>query len=225
VTRFIETVIFDVGGPIYDDRVYADALLAGLEQLGATVSADVFNREYERCRREQAGFTRSLAERFGVRRDALTRAAARSWHYPATALFPDARNVMRQLTGRYRVGILANQPRTTRLAFERDGIAEHVDFWVLSEEVGVAKPDPAIFAYAIELANCPPERVAFVGNRLDNDIRPARRAGLRPVWLLRGEAPPEPTPEQLAEIDGVAVIRSLDALAAELERIGPACAR
>jgi putative hydrolase of the HAD superfamily len=225
VSRFVEAVIFDVGGPIYDDRVYADALLAGLKQLGATVSADVFDAEYERCRREQAGFTGSLAERFGVRREALTRAAAPSWHYPPKALFPDARNVLSQLAGRYRVGVLGNQPRTARLAFERDGIAPHIDFWVLSEEVGMAKPDPAIFAYAVELANSPAERVAFVGNRLDNDIRPARCAGLRPVWLLRGEAPSEPTTDQLAEVDGVAVIRSLDELAAALERIGPACVR
>jgi putative hydrolase of the HAD superfamily len=100
-----------------------------------------------------------------------------------------------------------------------------VDFWVLSGEVGMAKPDPAIFAYAVELADCPAERVAYVGNRLDNDIRPARRAGLRPIWLLRGEAPPEPTPAQLSEMAGVGVIRSLTSLEDELERIGPRDAR
>jgi len=225
MSGYVEAVLFDVGGPIYDDRVYAKALLAGLEQHGAEVSAAAFNDEYERCRREQAGFTRPLAERFGVGHDALTRAASRSWHYPPTALFPDAEKVIRQLTGRYRVGILANQPRATRFALERDGIAPYVDFWVLSGEVGMAKPDPAIFAYAVELANCPAEKVAFVGNRLDNDIRPARLAGLRPIWLLRGEAPSEPTPVQLSEITGAGVIRSLDALADELERIGPADTR
>jgi HAD superfamily hydrolase (TIGR01549 family) len=221
MSGFIEAVFFDVGGPIYDDRVYASALLSGLEQLGVEVSADVFGKEYEHCRREQAGFTRPLAERFGVSCDALTRAAARSWHYPPAALVPGSREILRQLVERYRVGVLGNQPRTTRLALERDGIAPYIDFWVLSEEVGLAKPDPAIFAYAVGIAECPAEKIAFVGNRLDNDIRPARLAGLRPVWLLQGEAPPEPTYDQLAEIDGIGVIRSLDALVNELERLGP----
>jgi FMN phosphatase YigB (HAD superfamily) len=217
----IEAVLLDVGGPIYDDGVYADALLAALGQLGVPVSLAVFRQEYERCRREQAGFTRPIAKRFGVSHVALTRAAAESWHYPPEALFPDVRHVLSQLTGRYRIGILGNQPRTTRLALERDGIAPYIDFWVISGEVGLAKPDPAIFAHAVRLAGCPAERVAFVGNRLDNDIRPALLAGLHPIWLLRGEAPDEPTPGQLADADGSPVIRSLDALAGELERIAP----
>jgi putative hydrolase of the HAD superfamily len=225
MSGYIRAVLFDVGGPIYDDRVYAEALLTGLHRLGAQVSVAAFDDEYERCRREQAGFTRPLAKRFGVSPDALTQTAARSWRYPPAALFPDAEKAVRQLTGRYRVGILANQPGAARRALERDGIAPYIDFWVLSGEVGLAKPDPAIFAYAVELAGCPEDTVAYVGNRLDNDIRPARRAGLRPIWLLRGEAPTEPTPGQLSEVTGVAVIRSLDALAAELGRIGPTAVR
>ena len=42
-----------------------------------------------------------------------------------------------------------------------------------------------------------------VGNRIDNDIRPAKQAGLHTVWLLRGEAPPSPSVEQLTEPDAI----------------------
>ena len=41
----------------------------------------------------------------------------------------------------------------------------------------------------------------MVGDRLDYDVRPAKAAGMRAVWVLRGEAPDDPTPEQLAEAD------------------------
>ena len=34
----------------------------------------------------------------------------------------------------------------------------------------------------------------MVGDRLDYDVRPARRVGMRAIWMLRGEAPDEPTP-------------------------------
>ncbi|HEX2424729.1 MAG TPA: HAD hydrolase-like protein, partial [Actinomycetota bacterium] len=51
---------------------------------------------------------------------------------------------------------------------------------------------------------------AMVGDRLDYDVRPAREAGMHAVWMLRGEAPDEPSPEQLAEAD--AAIRRLDEL-------------
>ena len=43
----------------------------------------------------------------------------------------------------------------------------------------------------------------MVGDRLDYDVRPAKVAGLRTVWVLRGEAPDVPTPEQRAEPDAL----------------------
>jgi putative hydrolase of the HAD superfamily len=46
-------------------------------------------------------------------------------------------------------------------------------------------------------------RAVHVGNRLDSDIRPSKSVGMRAVWLLRGEAPPSPTVEQLSEPDAV----------------------
>ena len=41
----------------------------------------------------------------------------------------------------------------------------------------------------------------MIGDRLDYDVRPAKAAGMRAVWVLRGEAPDEPTPAQLAQSD------------------------
>ncbi len=41
----------------------------------------------------------------------------------------------------------------------------------------------------------------MLGDRLDYDVRPAKAAGMRAVWVLRGEAPDEPTPAQLAQAD------------------------
>jgi FMN phosphatase YigB (HAD superfamily) len=60
----------------------------------------------------------------------------------------------------------------------------------------------------------------MVGDRLDYDVRPAKRVGMRAIWMLRGEAPDRPTPAQLAEADGS--VRSLADLLAELERLSAA---
>ena len=70
-----------------------------------------------------------------------------------------------------------------------------------TEDVGVEKPDPRIFANALEVASAGASRSAMVGDRLDCDVRPAPEAGMRTVWVLRGEAPAEPTPDQLAVPD------------------------
>jgi FMN phosphatase YigB (HAD superfamily) len=52
----------------------------------------------------------------------------------------------------------------------------------------------------------------MVGDRLDYDILPAKEAGMRTVWLVRGEAPDDPTPEQLAVPD--VAIQDLTGIAA-----------
>jgi putative hydrolase of the HAD superfamily len=217
VSDGIEIILFDIGGPLYDDEVYATALLAGLQELGAHVDEAAFRREYERCRGAQAGFTRPLAAHFGVDGDLLAAAASEGWLYPREALHTDVLPTLARLAPRYRLGVLANQPRVTRAALERDGVATYLDVWIISEEVGLAKPDPRIFAHAVASAGCSAAQAAFVGNRLDYDIRPARAAGLHTVWLLRGEAPAVPTPSQLAEAD--VAIPSLRDLPDALERI------
>src|SRR5574338_365759 len=61
------------------------------------------------------------------------------------------------------------------------------DVLAMSEAIGVAKPDPHFFAHALELMGSPaPEAVAYVGDRVDNDVLPAMDAGLRAVWIRRG---------------------------------------
>ena len=60
---------------------------------------------------------------------------------------------------------------------ERDGIADLFTVVALAPQVGVEKPDPAIFRYALNQAGVPASRAIYVGNRLDTDIRPARVTG------------------------------------------------
>jgi FMN phosphatase YigB (HAD superfamily) len=88
----------------------------------------------------------------------------------------------------------------------------------MSEEMAVAKPEPAFFARALELMGAPdPADVAYVGDRLDNDVRPAAAAGMRAVWIRRG---PWGVIQRLAPDDQPALtVGSLTELA---QRIGQA---
>ena len=51
---------------------------------------------------------------------------------------------------------------------------------------GVSKPDPRFFAKVIEAAGEPPEAIAYVGDRLDNDVLPTLQAGMTAVFIRRG---------------------------------------
>jgi FMN phosphatase YigB (HAD superfamily) len=61
-----------------------------------------------------------------------------------------------------------------------------VDVIASSAGWGVEKPAPAFFTRVAEAANTAPERIAYVGDRLDNDVLPARAAGMVAVFLRRG---------------------------------------
>jgi HAD superfamily hydrolase (TIGR01549 family) len=216
----IEMVFLDIGGVLYDDTVYARAWHRALRDAGARFTDAEFDEEYRRARTEQSGsFRRRLIARFLPEGDLreLETLAARYWHYPPSALYDDAVPCLEKLRGGYRLGVIANQPGEVRSAMRRDGLDPFFEVWGVSDELGVGKPDPALFELSVEAAGVAPGASVMVGDRLDYDMRPAALVGMRTVWMLRGEAPDEPTPDQLAETDGA--IRSLSELPAELERL------
>ena len=90
-----------------------------------------------------------------------------------------------------------------------------LDAVIVSERAGVSKPDPRIFAIALEELDVRPEEAVMVGDSWKADIAGARAAGLRPVWFNPRRLPPpepethiaqlfalEPTPQTLAMILG-----------------------
>ncbi|MFL1463710.1 HAD family hydrolase [Roseococcus sp. DSY-14] len=100
-------------------------------------------------------------------------------------LYPDVRPAFAALRAMgLRLGIAGNQPRGVAAALHGLGLGAE---WVSnSAEWGVKKPDAAFFARVAEACAAPPHRIAYVGDRLDNDARPARAAGMQAVLLPRG---------------------------------------
>jgi HAD superfamily hydrolase (TIGR01662 family) len=118
--------------------------------------------------------------------------------FQAQDLYPDALPTLRGLREQgYRTAVIANQ-RTERKEQLRS-LGVEAEVMLMSGEMGVEKPDPAFFRAALRsLGEPPPAVVAYVGDRIDNDVQPAAAAGMRAVWLRRGpwgviprEVPPE----------------------------------
>ncbi|MDP8970684.1 MAG: HAD family hydrolase [Actinomycetota bacterium] len=214
----VDLILFDVGGTLYDDDCFAQALHKAVRDLAGDVDDAEFWAAYDAQRQQAKGSLRTtLADRFvGGRRDELVERARAHWEYPTSALYSDVRPVLSALAQRYRLGIVANSRENVLDALERDGVRELFIVTALADQVGVEKPDPRIFEHALRQAGVSPERAVYVGNRLDTDIRPAQKLGMRGVWMLRGEAPPAPSDRQLTEPD--AVITSLTGLPHVLDR-------
>ncbi|WP_299806127.1 pyrimidine 5'-nucleotidase [uncultured Shewanella sp.] len=100
-------------------------------------------------------------------------------------LLPGAQELIDALTGRVNMGIITNgftQLQTVRL--EKVGLANRFSPLVISEEVGVAKPDIGIFNHAFEMMGHPhKESVLMVGDNPHSDILGGLNAGIHTCWL------------------------------------------
>lgn len=106
--------------------------------------------------------------------------------FAAEDLYPDALPCLEALRGHgYRVAVIGNQPAVRTIELRALGVS--ADVIAMSEEMGTAKPEAAFFTDALRRMGSPaPGRVAYVGDRIDNDVRPAAAAGMCSVWLRRG---------------------------------------
>lgn len=175
-------VCLDVGETLIDETrvwsTWADELrvprLTFLAALGAVI--------------ERAGEHRDVFDVFGVDDWQLRMASVEGAYggFQEEDLYPDALRAIEGLRAAgYRIAIVANQPAARTEELRAIGVDAEVV--AMSEAMGVSKPAPAFFERALELMGSPdPRAVAYVGDRIDNDVRPAAAAGMRAVWIRRG---------------------------------------
>ncbi|MDQ3738229.1 MAG: HAD family hydrolase [Actinomycetota bacterium] len=106
-------------------------------------------------------------------------------NFDADDLYPDVRASFAHLRDRgLGVIIAGNQPSQAKGALEAMDLG--ADAILISDELGFAKPDPRFFVAVAEAAGLAPSAVAYVGDRVDNDVIPARDAGMIAVLVRRG---------------------------------------
>ena len=130
-------------------------------------------------------------------------------------LYPDALGTLGALAAQgYGVAVIANQPAIRHAELEALGVRP--DVMAMSEALGVEKPAPAFFDEVLRLLAAEPADIAYVGDRVDNDVVPATSAGLRAVRLRRG-----PWGWLQAGAHGVAALQvdSLDELVERIDEV------
>lgn len=180
----IRAIFFDVGETLVDEhRLYRDYAM----RMGVTYEYFMEKIEEAMARREpvknvfaavKPGFDFKAAR---AQRDA----EGKKFVIGAHDLYHDAASSLAALKSRgYFIGIVGNQPATAEAMLRESGLA--ADFIATSESWGVAKPEPAFFTKVVESAGLDPHHIAYVGDRVDNDVLPARDAGLWPILIRRG---------------------------------------
>jgi HAD superfamily hydrolase (TIGR01662 family) len=180
----IRAVFFDVGEVIVNETreygTWADWLGVPRHTFSAVFGAVIargqdyretfqhfrpgFDLAVERQRRADAGHPESFTEE---------------------DIYPDVRPCLRDLRAQgLRTGLAGNQ--TSRA----EGILKSLDFGIdvigTSDGWGVEKPSLGFFERVVEEARCDASSVLYIGDRIDNDVRPAQQVGMQTVLLRRG---------------------------------------
>jgi FMN phosphatase YigB (HAD superfamily) len=176
-------VFFDVGETLLDESrawtEWADWLgVPALTMLG--VLGGVIER-----RQDHLEAFRLLRPGFDLEAERRARAAAGVPDEPRTCdLYPDARPCLDEMRRRGCVVGVAGNTSAEMERFLRDTCA--ADIVASSAGLGAAKPAQAFFTAIVQIAELEPAQIAYVGDRVDNDVLPAREAGMVAIHLRRG---------------------------------------
>lgn len=180
----VRLVVFDVGETLVDEtRMWGEwgdwlgvSRLTFFAALGAVIAARRHHRQVFELVRPGLDLRREREARQS--RGGMTRIESRD-------LYPDAVPALTRLRAAgLLIGIAGNQPEEAEAEIRGFGVA--LDFVASSAGWGVAKPDPAFFNRIVSETGVAPNRIAYIGDRLDNDVLPAIAAGMIGVFLRRG---------------------------------------
>lgn len=173
----IRWIFFDLGSTLIDETE-ADRRRIGEMTAGTAITPETYREKRLECIRQGLPGDQAAIAFFGLTKT--------PWHSELERPWPDAAPTLAELKRRgYRLGVIANQNPGTEARLAAWDLLRYFDIVAPSAELGVAKPDPAIFRWALDRAGCEPAEAVMVGDRLDNDVAPAKALGLHTVRILR----------------------------------------
>ncbi len=127
------------------------------------------------------------------------------------ALLPGARELLDSLKSHANVGIITNGlSELQHVRLERTGVVDDIDVMVVSEEVGVPKPDIEIFNHTFEKMNFfDKDRILMVGDNQHTDILGGIRAGIDTCWYNWRKKPADPTITPTYHVDCLHALRNI----------------
>jgi HAD superfamily hydrolase (TIGR01549 family) len=234
--RPVRAVLFDLDDTLFDHLHGARCALTSVHQLHPAFAAapfDEFSRAHARVLERlharvvlgEIGIDEARLARFhalfseaGVepRADEVAAAATayRLNYIAARRPVAGALPLLEALKPHVRIGIVSNNLwREQQEKLDACGFGPYVDALVVSEDAGLAKPDPGIFAIALERLGSKAAEAVMIGDSWDNDITGAAAAGVRSIWFNRTDlARPGDPP-------GIPELRSLEPVAQVLDAI------
>lgn len=175
----IKWIFFDLGSTLIDETECVKKRCEVIIESN-NINGQEFYDKVTECAKTDYYAVRTAAIHYG--------AEIPRWYGELEKLYPHTKMILEALSKKYKLGVIANQVAGTKDRLDIWNISKYFDVVVASAEAGCAKPDLRIFNLALEQANCEPNETVMIGDRLDNDIAPAKQLGMKTVWVRQGFA-------------------------------------
>lgn len=173
----IEWLFFDVGSTLINEEKAYEHRMRDM--------AESANKSYEEIYELAINFYKEN-KKGDLEVTKLLGLPKQKWYFEDEVLYKETVSCLEQLSKKYKIGVIANQELGTAERLQQHGILKYIDLVIASAEEGVAKPDPKIFEIALERSGCKAENAMMIGDRIDNDIVPAKKMGMKTIWIRQG---------------------------------------
>ena len=188
----MKAILFDAGSTLLtEESIYQDRVERTIELNHLDLNYEDFLKVFEEASVKRMNPYIYTCDKLGIEKRV-------PWDFSSEAPYPGVPEMLHSLRPHYQLGIVANQPPHFDARIKKLGLWGDFAIVIGSDDYGLRKPDPAIFLLALHKLGVQPAEAVMVGDRLENDIVPAKKLGLKTIWVKQGFARYQ-TPEKEEE--------------------------
>jgi len=196
----IDWIFFDVGGVLADDAEFEKVRDRMVIEAVAGLRPALTPEELTAARSKASGTVGHLTENMiaALVDDSVMRISAQSRvkelqkkfppYSSLSRIRPEAGRVLAALARHYRLGIMANQPKSTKERLTAAGIVGLFSQSGMSHDYGFHKPDRRLYEAVLAETGARPSRSVMVDDNYERGLRTAKSLGLKTVWFTEGGA-------------------------------------
>ncbi len=173
-------LFFDLGSTLINEEKVYESLISELSQLTNIKYQELYTIIEDAYKNNLNGFNH-VVKKLGIRKQ--------KWNSELEEPYDDTLETLKILKEIYKIGIIDNQSLSCEERLERLeklGILKYIALLVYSNKDGFNKPDLKLFEIAVKKSGCDIKEAYMIGDRIDNDIIPARKIGMQTIWIKQG---------------------------------------
>lgn len=174
--RAFKEMLYRVFGSYYEDKGYVEKLVNDMIEFdngGRVERVDAFNK---------------LIDKYNIKEFSAEK-LSKDWSNESGStvyLFDDVIETLKELKKKYKLAIVTNGDFVSqKRKLDNINLYEYLEYTLISDEIGIRKPDPRIYKYALNKMNLKEDECIYVGDSYSRDIVGALNANIKPIYVCR----------------------------------------